>query len=341
MQSLDQIAEQNGVTRNTLEQWFKYFWFVKVPTYECHRKYVQVFVDGTYMGRSCKQCLLIACNCQGQVLTWHWCYRENTESYLQLFSRLAPPDVVTLDGHKGAEAAVARAFPNARIQRCLVHVKRDVIRCTTMHPKQAMHRILYALACKLVTIKTTDQAARWAAELQQFESTFAWQLKHRTYRSTFKDDQLPSWVRDGQVWWYTHRRSRQADSLLRRCFQRGQLFTFLETRDEVGNILSNSTNVLEGGLNAQIKELLHRHRGMSAEHVRRMIDWFLFTHCIYAKDPVKIAVQQHFGRDGYQQAQVLAEQMRADDSRFEPVEFDTGISVTEYRNDLAIRKGQI
>ena len=39
-----------------------------------------------------------------------------------------------------------------------------------------------------------------------------------------------------------------------------------------------TTSPLEGGINAQLRDLLKRHRGMSEEHRRRAAEWFLTLH---------------------------------------------------------------
>jgi hypothetical protein len=37
----------------------------------------------------------------------------------------------------------------------------------------------------------------------------------------------------------------------------------------------STTNLVEGGINSRIKELLHRHRGMSLEHKKAIVAYFL------------------------------------------------------------------
>jgi len=39
--------------------------------------------------------------------------------------------------------------------------------------------------------------------------------------------------------------------------------------------LKSTTNTLEGGINAEVKRLANTHRGLTLEHQRRMIDWWL------------------------------------------------------------------
>ncbi|MGJ4102565.1 IS1249 family transposase, partial [Corynebacterium macclintockiae] len=61
--------------------------------------------------------------------------------------------------------------------------------------------------------------------------------------------------------------------------------------------LAATTNSLEGGINAPIKELARRHRGLSLPHQRTVMDWWLYLHTEVPDDPVKIARDQRWGQD--------------------------------------------
>ena len=92
-----------------------------------------VMADGTYMGHG--WCLIIAIDGQtGEVLDRQWCAHESKAAYLALFSRLPAPDVLITDGLRGAEAACTQAWPGTRIQRCLVHVRRNARTDLTSRP---------------------------------------------------------------------------------------------------------------------------------------------------------------------------------------------------------------
>lgn len=92
-----------------------------------------VMADGTYMGHG--WCLIIAIDGQtGEVLDRRWCAHESKAAYLALFSRLPAPDVLITDGLRGAEAACTQAWPGTRIQRCLVHVRRNARTDLTSRP---------------------------------------------------------------------------------------------------------------------------------------------------------------------------------------------------------------
>ncbi|MBI5744097.1 MAG: hypothetical protein HY952_06080 [Elusimicrobia bacterium] len=48
------------------------------------------------------------------------------------------------------------------------------------------------------------------------------------------------------------------------------LFTKIECQG-----VPSTTNLVEGGNNSRIKELLHRHRGMNLEHKKAIVAYFL------------------------------------------------------------------
>ena len=78
-------------------------------------------------------------------------------------------------------------------------------------------------------------------------------------------------------WWYTHRYLRKAVSLVRGCTD--EAFTFL-----IAPSVPKTSNHVEGGLNASLKEHLHRHRGLSTERQRALValfltDWNLKNSC--------------------------------------------------------------
>ncbi|GAA1314102.1 hypothetical protein GCM10020360_20830 [Nonlabens tegetincola] len=68
---------------------------------------------------------------------------------------------------------------------------------------------------------------------------------------------------------FTHDRLRKAWLLVHNVVRKDLIFTYVR----YGN--PRTTSPLEGGVNAQLREMLRRHRGMSEEHRRRAAEWFL------------------------------------------------------------------
>ena len=137
----------------------------------------------------------------------------------------------------------------------------------------------------IVQVHNREDAARFTAAVHHTRITFADWLKERTYRSTIPPGQVPKWVSPNQKWWYTHRNARRALKRLEKLIHARQLFVFLTPPGGVTQDLKSTTNLLEGGINKQLKDLAGNHRGMFDEHQRITMDWWLFTH---GPDPRKV-----------------------------------------------------
>lgn len=252
--------------------------------------YDEVQIDGIYL--SSKWCCLIA-SAGGKVIAWQWCDREKTAAWKALLEQVPPPTVVVCDGGSGLLPAVAEAWPNTRIQRCLVHVQRNVRTYLTTKPRTDAGKALWALARRLTRVTTAEDAVAWLQTLNEWHAVFGHLTRERTYRAQLGQARsVPDWIRPGQRWWYTHDRLRRAYRLLAKLAERDQLFTYLAPEHADLDIAS-TTNRIEGGINACLRELLHRHRGMPPEHQRRAIEWWLFAHAIAAPPAASLIRPEH------------------------------------------------
>lgn len=334
--SLADKAHQHGYTRQTLSRWFEDFWLVHVPATHDHTVYDQLFIDGTYFNNNC---LLVASTCT-HVIAWRWCSTENTSNYQRLLATIPAPRVVTTDGHHAALSAIKKTWPESQVQRCLVHVKRNIQTSVTLNPRTPAGKALRRLSLDLLKVRTPHQATNWIAHLHQFYTVFATWLDERTYINEVPADQIPRFARHNKQFWYTHYKQRSAYRLLERLTRSGELFRYVFPPHGCGQ-LKATTNSLEGGINAQIKNLLHQHRGLSAEHQRIMCDWWLYLHTQHPHDPVSIAREQNWGQNALTKARTLAAQEH--DAIYEtgqPRTYDNAIP-TEYNHSVGIRKGHV
>jgi hypothetical protein len=218
-------------------------------------------------------CLLIAITPDMTVVATQWCDREKQAAWQALMARIPAPDVVVCDGHKGLLAAIKTCWPDTLVQRCLVHIRRDVVTYLTQHPRTEAGTALLGLTTRLTHIATIDQAGVWMAQMNDWWTVFGHLTTERSYLGVTPAEDVPSWVRPGQRWWYTHASLRSAWRLLNTQIKAGTLFCYL---DHPG--VDATTNKIEGGINAQIRLILSRHRGMSPAHQRRAADWFCYLH---------------------------------------------------------------
>ena len=262
-----------------------------------------VLVDGVWIG---SWCLLIALSDTGHVIAWQWCSGESTAAWEALFARVPPPDVVVTDGGSGIRSALAHAWPDTAVQRCIFHLQMNVTRELTWRSRLQAGRALRQIALNLSHVHDIDAAITWRLTLEAWWQKFGHLTKERTL------------YENGQFG-FTHLKLRNAWGILHRAADAGHVFTFIKH----GN--PRTTSPLEGGINAQIRHLLRHHRGMSQEHRRRAVEWFLLLHEI----PLKHAHQHARQIEAAPPRQVI-------ETRDGPAHFDTGLNAEE---GLWLRKG--
>lgn len=225
------------------------------------------------------------------VIAWQWCDTEKTAAWTALLQRIPPPRVVVIDGGAGLASALKACWPTTQIQRCLVHVQRNVRTHLTMRPRTEAGKSLRALSLALTRITTTEQAAHWQGKLHTWHQLYKPLITAKTY---LKDTGIrPAGVRANSTWWWTHDRLRKAYRLLERLARQEVLFTYLDP-DLEHLILASTTNRIEGGVNAQLRHVLRDHRGMSPDHQRRAIEWWCFLHSPHHKHPTDLIRPEHY-----------------------------------------------
>jgi hypothetical protein len=212
-----------------------------------------VLVDGIWIG---DWCLLITLSDTGSVLGWQWSGGESTAAWQALFEQVPAPAVIVTDGGTGIRSALANAWPETKIQRCIFHLQMNVTRELTRNPRLPAGRALRAIAMQLSEVYDVDAAVAWRLRLEEWWQAFGYLTKER---SLYENGQFG----------FTHKRLRDAWHILTRVAHNGHAFTFLD----YGN--PRTTSAIEGGINAQIRHLLRHHRGMPLEHRRRAVEWFL------------------------------------------------------------------
>src|SRR5690625_3545876 len=310
----------------SLRRRFTWCWDIRVPqpvvTGEVYR---QIIVDGTYFQG---WCLLVAHNGR-HVIAWQWCDRESKAAWAALLSRLPAPDVVVTDGGRGLRAALDTYWKPTRIQRCYFHILAAVRRHTTLNPRLEAGKEILALTRKLMHVNNLDAAAVWMGDYATWEAKWDLFLKERTYPKTGVE--RPKWARPSQKWWYTHQELRRVQGLYRHLIRDKSLFTWLDNayRQDAKPTVERTTSRLEGGVNAGIKHLLRNHRGMSENHARTAVEWYLNTLTEFPHDPWQTA-KNHL------KTAAPTSKPEAVEQPLGPAEYDTGISTED---GLWTRKG--
>lgn len=242
--------------RRTKEFWD--IWPMPEVVDEIHRV---VYVDGIYLKRNLV--VLIACSDQ-YVLGWYIARGETRRAWEALLEKIAPPEVVVTDSGSGFASAVKHLWPQTRIQQCLFHVYKQTQRYTTSKPKLLAGQELYQLAIELMHLDTLYQAQWWV------EQYFNW--------CEFWNDFLSekSYI-DGK-YQHTHERLVKAKNSISRLINKGNLFTYLDPELTRERSLPRTNNRIEGGVNAQLRNLLREHRGMRDIRRIKAVFWWCYMH---------------------------------------------------------------
>lgn len=283
----------------------------------------QIQMDGIYLGRG--WCCLIAI-ANGNVIGWQWCDTEKKAAWLALLEQFPAPRVVVIDGGSGLASALAHAWPDTRIQRCLVHVQRNVRTYLTLRPRTDAGKALRRISLALTRIGSRDEATGWIQALNRWHTEHGDMIKERTYPHG-PHGIRPSGTRTGQTWWYTHDRLRKAYRLMERLTKHGHLFTYLHPELDEHRIES-TTNRIEGGVNTQLRALLRNHRGMPPAHAKRAIEWWLYTHSENPAEPHSLIRAEHHNPKPVEK--------NVEEERIGPELLGTALSETE---GLWVRKG--
>jgi hypothetical protein len=289
--------------------------------------YDEVQVDGTYLCDG--WCLLTAINGAGEVINWQWCNRESAAAYRALLEPILPPLVVICDGGIGLASALKELWPETKIQRCLVHIQRNIRGYVTMNPRTDAGKGMRRLSLDLTRVETTDDAVEWLKALEAWHQLYGELISQKTFANS-EGAQRPAWAKANSAWWWTHDRLRKSWNLLSRLVKQKVLFTYLEP-DFTGLNISSTTNRIEGGVNGCIKDLLRRHRGMPSAHQRRALDWWCYLHSPAPKPPRAFIKPEHFT-----DRQKAKEYTKPDETI---TELGTGIELLDGGDGIWIRKG--
>lgn len=271
--ALTELAVEVGVNRRTLVRWFMPLWTQNKPfTALMPEPFAIYILDGVYL--SGRENATLICRTMTAQLAWCFTQRETFKSWSDFFSTLPEPRAVVIDGQKGLLAAVQCQYPSVLVQRCIVHIERLARIKLTRHPKTAAGRKLLSLIQQIFNVRTKRQRRRWLRAYRHWEKQYAGFLKQRSGGKSPKNEDASvgngdqSTTGHKRTWWYTHRNLRAARSLIRNALP--HLFTFVRYPQ-----IPRTTNHVEGGINSRLKELIHRHRGLSQDQKQVLVTQLL------------------------------------------------------------------
>lgn len=263
-------AELAGVTERTWRAQTNWCWDVIVPHERTGEVHETIIIDGIRIG----SLVCLIARTTEYVIAWTWVPYESSSTWSELFDQLPAPGFVVCDGQKGMLLALRRSWPKTIVQRCHFHVWQNVRSKLTLHPQTEAGQLLLQLTKGLWQVYTTEDMQAWRASFKQWETDCGDFVKQRTYSQTTQSG--------SRRWWYTHGRLRSAYRQLQKLQADQQLFAYVHNPDK---LIPRNTNHMEGGINSQLRAKLKAHRGMSEQHQRRLVEWYLYSRTEGAKPP--------------------------------------------------------
>ncbi len=256
--TLESISAHNSCTVRTLLNRFSGFWSdFPLPAIPLTLSHTYLVVDAIYLaGHS--ECVLIGRTGNGHVF-WLFAMQETLVAWVDFFRKLPMPTALICDAQSGLLSAVKLVWPRIPVQRCLAHLQRLAISKLTRRPQTLAGQELLRLVYEIHGVKTAHDRDNWIASFEAWKRRWERFLKERTCGIH------PS---GKNSWWYTHRRIRALKHTLEQSLF--NLFVFVDYPD-----VPRTSNLVEGGINSRLKELLHRHRGMSLEHKKTLVAHYL------------------------------------------------------------------
>jgi hypothetical protein len=253
------LVRDSGYSQSKIQRIFNQY-LNSAPVVEVRSKTrVHLLIDGSYFPNGL--CLILYYD---HNLRYVQLYREtNQEKYteikedLQNLKKLGV-DVysVTCDGHKAILKSIKKVFPNAIIQRCLVHIKRQVRNYLSSKPKLEQSASILKLSNQLTSIKSIEDSNIWLGAF------FNW------YKINHEFINQKTQSQNTGRFWYTHKNLHAAFSLLENAIP--NMFNYLDDEQ-----IPNTTNRIENYF-THLKDKLRIHRGLRFEAKKNFIKWYLY-----------------------------------------------------------------
>lgn len=241
------LTRDSGMSQSSLQRLFnQYLATAPVVTIRSKSK-VHLLIDGSYFSNGL--CLVLYYD---HDIRYVQLYREtDRERYTEIkedLQNLKQLGVevysVTCDGHKAILKAIHKIFPDAIVQRCLVHIKRQVRNYLSSNPQTTIAKELLTLSGQITAIKTIDQSHIWLVNFYHWYSSNEFYINELSFN--------PETLR----YWHTHKNLHAASSLLIKAVP--NMFSYLDDPE-----IPYTTNRLENYF-THLKEKLTLHRGRAA-----------------------------------------------------------------------------
>ena len=258
-QTFSQLVRESGYSERTLKRYF-YSYLDNYPIWKITpSEKLNLLIDGTYFTN--KVCLIlyrdnnIKATQLYRLTDGEW-FEEICEDLQNLISLGLKIESVTCDGLSNILKAIKKTCPETIIQRCVVHIQRECLIWLTRNPKSQAGLELRRIVKCLHLVGNRDDWGYWVVDFVKWYEQYKDFVNEKSYYEP-----------TGR-YWYTHKSVRKAFIHIKRALH--DMFHYLDNAD-----IPKSTNALESFF-GHLKQNISIHRGLSKQHYKNYIKWYLF-----------------------------------------------------------------
>ncbi len=251
--SIRQLGEQSGYAAMTLRR-IIHWWLDRPPlTRTIALSGVRhVIIDGAYLHGRENAFVLVWDHAGSRLIAGGYGIKEGHQTMQPFCEALAAqglnPNSITTDGHRGLVQSLRRVWPQAILQRCLFHVRKQGMQWCRRRPSRPAARQLRALFAQLCSIRTHAQREAFVIE---------WTAWEQRYGQAIASSDRGGWVFPDL---------QQARRLIHRALP--DMFHYL---DDPG--IPHTTSAVEGCI-SRLKQQYRRHRGLATPRVTNLFQWY-------------------------------------------------------------------
>ena len=257
-QTFATLSRDSKHSKRALQNLFSIY-LKQAPVYRISkREKVHLLIDGTYISGNI--CLIIYRDndikyTQLYRITTDEIYEEIREDLVNLKSMGANLSSITCDGHPAILKAIKKVFPKITVQRCLFHIQHHAEIRLSQHPKSIAGIELLNLVKRISWIKTEADRQYWLRWLVD------WDKYHQPFIGEYTIDEKKKKR-------YIHKDLRSARRSIIRALP--NMFHFIQQP-----AIPKTTNGLESFF-GHLKNNLSIHRGLTTQHRKNFIKWYLY-----------------------------------------------------------------
>lgn len=251
--SIRQLSQQSGHTQTRLRRIISY-WLGRLPEKDAGslKELEYVVFDATYLYRPIGVVALMD-GVKNSIVAGTYGVNENSLPQLKAFleplkQRGLAPVSATTDGNPQAIKAISNLWPDAIMQRCLVHIQRQGLSWCRRSPRRADAKELREIFLMVTAITTKKERDKFLEKVAVWEHKYGKHIATKPERGRVFSD------------------VRRARSMLLKALP--NMFYYLENP-----AIPSTTNALEGYF-SRLKNHYRSHRGLAPKNRKCYFEWY-------------------------------------------------------------------